>query len=366
MEVHNGNKRIQMVFFLLIVLVYLYCIRISTSSDHFDSTKQLQYDELPRSSKHRVRGPAAAPPLEENVDVNHNMTVRTEVKNGEVGLPQFVIDHIKTFVFFLGHGHSGHSIVGSLMDAHPHMVISHELDVFTKLYMRTLKPTKQDIFNAVWNNTMQTIINGYRANPVKGYDMVMGGLYQGKYVDHIDVIGDKKGGVTAHLLLTQPEKWSDAYNILKSLNVTLKVIQVFRNPYDNIATSVLLQHSGLQTFASIKQSNVTRKLSPSEIDIYIKNYFLHHNTIVNAKEMYNLDIVEIHGKDLISDPRATLLKLCNHLGVHCSNNYLEICSKKVFKTESKTRQLINWTNEQLKTIQQNIDKYSNLQGYSFD
>ena len=41
-------------------------------------------------------------------------------------LPQTVINGIKTLVFFVGHTHSGHSIVDSL-------VIRHEYDLFTKL-----------------------------------------------------------------------------------------------------------------------------------------------------------------------------------------------------------------------------------------
>src|SRR4051812_7341147 len=36
---------------------------------------------------------------------------------------------VKTFCMFLGYPRSGHSLVGSLLDAHPNMVIAHELDV---------------------------------------------------------------------------------------------------------------------------------------------------------------------------------------------------------------------------------------------
>ena len=43
---------------------------------------------------------------------------------------------------------------------------------------------------------------------------------------------------------------------------------------------------------------------------------------------------------------------------------LDICSDKVFKTESRTCQLIKWTDQQLKMTQKNIDKYSDLKGYT--
>ena len=43
-----------------------------------------------------------------------------------------VIAGVKKFVFFIGYGRSGHSIIGSIMDAHPHVVIAHEFFLFSK------------------------------------------------------------------------------------------------------------------------------------------------------------------------------------------------------------------------------------------
>ena len=210
-----------------------------------------------------------------------------------------------------------------------------------------------------------TASNGRRAENVKGYNLLVNGLYQGKYIDYIDVIGDKRGGVTIDELLEQPKKWSSAYDALKSLNATLKVILVLRNPYDIIASSILLSRYRT-SYSDIKRFNITKKISPKIIDFEIKKYFLRHAAIVNAKKKYNLDIIEIHGKDLIFDSRGILLKLCDHIRVNCSNHYLEICENKIYKAEARTRQNIEWPDEQLKVIQQNIEKYDNLMGYSFD
>jgi hypothetical protein len=35
---------------------------------------------------------------------------------------------VRTYLLFIGHGRSGHSIVGSLLDAHPEAIVSDELD----------------------------------------------------------------------------------------------------------------------------------------------------------------------------------------------------------------------------------------------
>ena len=45
---------------------------------------------------------------------------------GAPNLTKEVIDGIEKFVLFIGYPRSGHSIVGSLMDAHPHVVIANE------------------------------------------------------------------------------------------------------------------------------------------------------------------------------------------------------------------------------------------------
>ena len=302
-----------------------------------------------------------ATPLGKNEGTNHN----TPTKTSDPELSQFIIDRVKTFIFFIGFPHSGHSIVGSLLDSHPHIVVSHELNLFALLSYGKISPTKQAIFNAIWKNTKQTVINGVRARNGKGYDLLVDDLYQGKYINYIDVIGDKKGGATVDLLIKNRKKWSSIYDVLKSLNLTLKVILVLRNPYDLIASTVLINHYSRE-YSKIKQLNLTKKFSPDKINYEINRYFRRHCAIVNAKKTYNLDMIEIYGKDLVSDPRGTLLNLCNHLGVNCPNNYLDMCEKKLYKTESKTRRLIEWPDKQLKVIQEKIDKYDNLKCFSFD
>ena len=317
------------------------------------SNKQFDNDKLPH-----IHGSSQEPVVEEK-----NNTIKDD------SLPQSIIDHIKTFVFFLGYPRSGHSIVGSLMDSHPHMVISHEFDLFTKLSDKSLTPNKSAIFNALWKNTKQTITSGCREKSTndKGYTLFIDGLYQGRYVDHIDVIGDKKGGTTADLLAYHDQSWVQSFNILKSLNLPMKVVHVLRNPYDNIATIILyIALLGTkQQFGDFKKLNRTLKVRSILVDNQIGYYFAMHKAILDAKTTYNLDMIEIHSKDFISDPKGILSKICSSLGVICYDDYLEICNNKVYKYESRTRHLLEWTEKQLERIQKNIDKYADLKQYSF-
>lgn len=283
-------------------------------------------------------------------------------------LPKRVIDRVKTFVFFMGHPRSGHSIIASLMDSHPHVVISHEEDLFSRIAKGSLAPTKPEIFNAIWRNTRVTIINGKRAEKYdqKGYTLFVDGLYQGTYSGYINVIGDKKASVTTRLLRRKPDKWRSVFNTLNSLTDNLKVIHVIRNPYDNIATMILYLFNSKKEFGDTKRSNQTYEVDSDTIEGEIEHYFKLYQAIVGARKTYNLDIIQVHGNDLISNPRGTLLRLCNELKVTCSDSYLEICGSKIFKTVSRTRNKIKWTNKQLQMIQQNIERFSSLRNYNYD
>ena len=148
-------------------------------------------------------------------------------------------------------------------------------------------------------------MDGKRAgSTLKGYTLLVDGLYQGKYEDYIDVIGDKKAGTTTMMLQRRPDKWSNVFNNLKSLigTMMLKVIHVIRNPYDNIATSFMYSFNSKIEFRNAKQSNETFEVDANTIERQIENYFLYHQAIMDAEKTYNLDIIKIHGKDLISDP----------------------------------------------------------------
>ena len=48
------------------------------------------------------------------------------IPNAFTPLTQREIEEVKTFVLFVGFARSGHSIVGTLLDAHPDIVIAHE------------------------------------------------------------------------------------------------------------------------------------------------------------------------------------------------------------------------------------------------
>ena len=135
---------------------------------------------------------------------------------GAPNLTKDVIDGIKKFVMFIGYPKSGHSIVGSLMDAHPHMVIANEFLLLRnwKYFSDRQKESgeanpfyqnKAYLFNTLYRRSYWDTTDGFRSekNTKKNYTLSMdSSLWQGKFDEYISIIGDKSGGVTLTTYLT--------------------------------------------------------------------------------------------------------------------------------------------------------------------
>ena len=293
-------------------------------------------------------------------------TVCTETKT----LPKPVIAKIKSYLYFIGHGRSGHSIVGSILDSHPHIVVSHEFNVFSKLTDGNKScNSKGCLFNALWENSCMSITNGWRSDEMadeKGYTLAIENLYQGAYQSYIDVIGDKKGGTTAVMYMKDHDKFESAFDKLNSIvSLPIKVIHVIRNPYDNIATQVLFKYQRNENvnITTLKKTDFEPSINPGLVHGCIVKYFNVYQSIEEMKVKYNLDVLEVHGQDLIADPKRVIMKLCNFLQVDCPDNFLAVCADKIFPKESKTRYKIKWSDDQISAIKINIQKYENLHRY---
>ena len=75
------------------------------------------------------------------------------------------------------------------------------------------------------------------------------------------------------------------------------------------------------------------------------------------RQRYPEDIFDIDYSQLLNRPKRILKKMCKFLDLHCSKDYLENCSRKMFRDETKTRYKIVWSEkakhfltERLKTL----------------
>lgn len=244
---------------------------------------------------------------------------------------------VKTFCLFIGYPRSGHSIVGSLLDAHPNIIIANELDVLRHF---SFGMTREQIFYLLLRNSR----NYARKGRVQtGYNYDVPGQWQGRFSE-VQVIGDKKGGMTTRRI-------GRNYDLLDSIagtvGVPVKYVHMVRNPFDNITTMALRTNSTLE----------------AEIQHYFELCRINQNIAGRLKEQ---NLLEIRHEDLIRDPGEILRKLTDFLNVSCPEDYIRACSAIVSKKTSITRKKVTWPQPLIDSVHATIQDYGFLTHYAYD
>ena len=102
------------------------------------------------------------------------------------------------------------------------------------------------------------------------------------------------------------------------------------------------------------------------LDESIDLYFTMAATNQRVRERYGDAVIDIPGHETVLRPKETLQRLCDHLGVICSENYFETCSKILYGAPSFTRNTVVWTEEQKERVTNMIKKYPFMREYSFE
>ena len=304
-------------------------------------------------------------------------------------LPQNVISGVKKFIFFVGYPRSGHSVIESILDAHPNVVIAHEYNLFEKLPLIVARNSTRgqtnfteaakELFNQIHRNSYDNIfLNGTRSDNKKGYNLTLNGTWQGYYKDQILVIGDKKGGGSAKLYAKRSTEFQRIYNKLLemiSIQIPVVIIHCVRNPFDIISSKLLVrvqfrrdQKYPVKQFAEAKL-NQTAKFRNNTLLLKSINYTFEQadsvSSMTNSVFIKSM-VLEVHNHELVSDTEKTIHKLCQYLGIVCSSNYVRSCARKVFPKVSRTRFAVDWPEDLKLMVERRLDDYPFFQRYSFN
>ena len=245
--------------------------------------------------------------------------------------------NIEKYAMFFGYPRSGHSIFGSMLDAHHNMIISHEQNIL--LYLKA-KFSKNQIFSLILQNSKDFTKSGRKWEE---YQYEIPNQWQGKF-DKLKVIGDKKGGVSSIMVLNDP---SLINKLQKKIKTKLVFLHIIRNPYDNIST-------------------MSRK-HEVELESSIKSYFRRAEAVKMVKEKFpNIPMLEIRHEQLISDPKSVLKTMCEFLDLDYTQEYLDDCASIVMEQPSKTRYKIEWSKENIDKVKEMMGQYELLAGYTYD
>ena len=279
------------------------------------------------------------------------------------------IKGVRTVVIFIGFARSGHSIVGSLMDAHPDIIVAHEYNILQQA--KTLLNERRGplgLFNALFKNSHGNALHGWRNNgrSEKGYTLSMKCTWQGR-LRRLRVIGDKSAGKSVQQFMEDHSTCLQfVQNIQATAHAPVKAIRVLRNPYDIVATRLLYTASENRKHKLSNVSEFKKYQNAVSLERHIKRLFALTSHVESMITECHLPVLDVHLVDLVRQPRTTMRALCDYVAVECTDDYLEMCEGKVFKRLSKTRDLVEWPQELQQNVASRVRNFTAFQRYSFD
>ena len=244
---------------------------------------------------------------------------------------------VETFFLLLGYARSGSTLVGSLLDAHPNIVVAHEADI-----LRYLRPgvTRRQLFGLLLERDREF---GGIQRRWHGFDYLVPDGWQGRFTT-LRVIGDKHAGRATRRLSRDPQLLERLRALVR---VPIRVLHVTRNPFDNITSTA--ESRGLELSGAI--------------DVYAKLSTM-------ADEVRGLlapnELLDVSYESVVADPQHRLSEICTFVGVNTPTDYLESCATLVQPASRLRRSSAAWLPAERRRVEEIIASRPVLAGYTFD
>ena len=312
--------------------------------------------------------------------LNELTTPTSESRPGHSRVDNFLhltkdeIDGVQKFVYFIGYARTGHSIIGSMMDAHPNMIITHEYQMFegNDSTLKAEDRTKTRLFNHIYKHSFQESRAGLRTadRDSKGYSLDVPGAWQGRF-QTLKVIGNKFGGGTTFLYGSKPKAVQKFFHDLRTaVQVPLAEIYVVRNPFDIISTAALYMGHRIKygwKGPRLEASPDDKYKNTKVLEERIRGFFRLAHALKEMIETCSLDnVLMLRIEDFIQDPKAVIRKICDHLDLECPLDYVELCYNKTFKEVSRSRDSVYWPERLRESVVQQMSEFPEFVGYTFE
>jgi Sulfotransferase family len=245
-----------------------------------------------------------------------------------------------TFCLFVGYPRSGHSLVGSLLDAHPDVTLALGANALNLVREKGL--SRRELFETLLENARA---QAERQRRHGGYSYAVEGQWQGR-VRTLRVIGDKSGKKTADRLRRDP---SALTALERMIRLPVRFVHVVRNPYDTIARMTLITSRGEAEHSVSSATAVYARLADTVEDL-----------IRGGRPVYTS-----RHETLLVEPHSELRRLCAFLGVDAGDGYLDACAAILFAEPRRTREQIVWEPDELDEIERLVAHHEFLHGYSW-
>lgn len=253
-------------------------------------------------------------------------------------VPDGLMEQVRVFCFFVGFQRSGHSVFGSLLDAHRNIVISHELDA---LHLVEAGFSQRQLFYLILRNSeaFAQVGRGW-----SGYSYEVPGQWQGRY-ERLHVVGDKKGGLTSQRLYQRPAL---LLTLRRRLRVGIKIILYFRNPFDCIS------------------SDLRRQGRPALGQDLIDGFFEQSEGVAGVRQAAAAhELIEVYHEDVLARPAEELRRVITWLGEAAPEDYLDHAIRPLNRSPDRSRERVDWSPDLIKQVENRLHAYPCLSRYSW-
>lgn len=277
---------------------------------------------------------------------------------------------IDTLLFFVGYPRSRHTLMASLLDAHPHMIVANENNLFYRL-KNGKKYERSQMFDTLIEGS-KGFLKGGKGIVMKGnlqntshFGFWMEGYWQGSYDKYIKVIGDKTAWMNSGVFRsTTPEDVTKLVDdIEKKYRVKVKFIHMMRNPFDIVSTIVL---RNTKEKGGRFKDHSQKVDDPKLLEESMERFFNWAQGSAIAREVLGDKLLDVDGLKLVNKPIEYMSKVCQFIEIACSDEYLMACAEVVDSTPSTTRDWVVWSKEHKNRMYSEFEKYPFLAHYSFD
>ena len=259
----------------------------------------------------------------------------------DIDLDKELLDNLQYFCMFIGYPFSGHSLVGSIIDAHPNAVISHELHV-GRLVKKGFP--KDKIFSMIILNSIFYARQGRTWNE---HSYIIPGEWNGRF-SAIKVIGDKQGGTNSKFFTRR----SDVLQAIDSaLGMPVKYIHVMRNPYDMMSTLY----------------RMTKNPAPDRMKYAIGQIAKQMKRVEKLRQQIDSEHwFDLYHEQLLSSPAETIEALFRFFDLETPAGFAENCKKILYINPHKSRFDIPWRDTDVEFFTSELSQFPWFSCYSFD
>ncbi|UGS38813.1 sulfotransferase [Capillimicrobium parvum] len=241
-----------------------------------------------------------------------------------------MFDDVELFCLFMGYTRSGHSLVGTVLDAHPEAVIAHEGKIFASEEGKSITGglravDRRRLFTYLVDRSARQAREGhrgYRRDQSAPTNLIPGGSH-GTYTT-LRVLGTKRGQ-------EPPIAWDRnplVFDQLEELaQAKVRMIHVYRNPWDNIAS-----------------------MGRFHGDRAIVKYFRRAEIIKRFREQEVLPMYDLALEDLVADPAKEVRGLLEFLDLPVTDEFLAACADNIDRRVSASRKEREWTRQDVEMV----------------